>query len=239
MKNYRADLHIHSCLSPCAELEMSPRNIIRSAEQSGMDIIGICDHNSCENVPYIMKSAENTAIKVTGGIEVTSREEVHILALFDTEEELFKMQDFIYAKIYGYNDEYRYGDQVIVNENDEVIDFNRRLLIGAADISIEGIVDRIHELNGIAIASHIDRERFSILSQLGFVPEGLHLDAYEVSTREELVNYQGRYSPLVVFSDAHSLGRIGSEHSSFYMEGPNLDEIGKAFTGTGGRAVFA
>ncbi len=218
MKNYRADLHIHSCLSPCAELEMSPRNIIRSAEQSGMDIIGICDHNSCENVPYIMKSAENTAIKVTGGIEVTSREEVHILALFDTEEELFIMQDFIYANIYGYNDEYRYGDQVIVNENDEVIDFNRRLLIGATDISIEGIVNRIHELNGIAIASHIDRDRFSILSQLGFVPEGLELDAYEISTREELPNYQEKYAPLVVFSDAHNLGRIGGKHSSFYMK---------------------
>lgn len=235
---YKTDLHIHSCLSPCAELEMSPRNIIKTAKKYGLDIIGICDHNSCENVPYVKKSAENEGIQVTGGIEVTSREEVHILALFESEEDLFSLQKIIYDNLHGSNDDRLYGDQVIVNENDEVIDFNKRLLIGATELSIEAIVNKIHELNGIAIASHIDRDNFSILSQLGFVPEGLQINAFEVSTKEKMDTYRDTYSPLVTFSDAHNLNNIGKNYTNFYMEQASLTEMSKALVGEDGRMVF-
>ena len=88
MKTFRGDLHIHTCLSPCAELEMSPKNIVQQAKNIGLDIIAICDHNSCENVPFVKKTAEKEGLNFIGGMEVTSREEVHILALFDNEEEL-------------------------------------------------------------------------------------------------------------------------------------------------------
>ena len=82
IKEFKADMHIHTCLSPCADLEMSPRNIIKEAKKKGLDIIGICDHNSAENFPAVEKSANKEGIKVIGGIEITSREEVHVLALF-------------------------------------------------------------------------------------------------------------------------------------------------------------
>ena len=137
MRTFKADLHIHSCLSPCAELEMSPKNIVREAEKYGLDLIGICDHNSCENVPYVIKSAEGNKLKVIGGMEITSKEEVHVLALFATEEDLFTMQKIVYDNLHGTNDEKRYGDQVVVNEKDEVVDFNKRLLIGATDLSVK------------------------------------------------------------------------------------------------------
>lgn len=238
MKTYKTDLHIHSCLSPCAELEMSPQNIVREAKRYGLDIIGICDHNSCENVPYVKRSAENDGLSVTGGIEVTSREEVHILALFDNQEDLFSMQKIIYDNLPGTNDEKLYGDQVIVNENNEIIDFNKRLLIGATELSVEKIVDLIHELNGLAIASHIDRKSYSILGQLGFIPAGLKLDALEVSSNERIDTFKDEYFPIVTFSDAHSLNNIGKSFTNFLMAQANLEEMGKALIGKEGRKVF-
>jgi PHP family Zn ribbon phosphoesterase len=217
---------------------MSPRSIVRKAKDNGLDIIGICDHNSCENVPYIKKSAEIEGINVTGGIEITSREEVHVLALFDDEEALFSMQEIIYNNLEGNNDEKLYGDQVIVNENDEVVGFNNRLLIGATELSIDDIVNLIHDLEGIAIASHIDRDSFGIISQLGFVPEGLKIDAFEISARDKIDILKDTYFPLVMFSDAHCLNNIGKNHSIFLMAEANLKEMSKALSGVDGRKVI-
>lgn len=238
MKTFKADLHIHSCLSPCAELEMSPRNIVSEAKKMGLDVIGICDHNSCENVPYVERSAQGKGIKVIGGIEITSKEEVHILALFGTKEELFEMQKIIYDNLDGTNDERLYGDQVVVNENDEVVDFNKRLLIGATDLSIEEVVNHIHKFNGVAIAAHVDRPSFSIFSQLGFLPEGLKVDALEVSSKDKINLFNNLSLPLVMFSDSHKLETIGRTHTNFSMNEINLDEMKKSFLGEDGRRVF-
>lgn len=237
MKRFKADLHIHTCLSPCAELDMSPRNIVREAIKRGLDIIGICDHNSAENVPYVKKSAENKGLTIIGGMEVTSREEVHILGLFDNEEALFAMQQIIYDNLPGSNDEKRYGDQVVVNENDEVMDFNRRLLIGATELSIESIINRIHELHGLAIAAHVDRESFSLISQLGFIPEGLAVNALEVSRKEKTGDFKNSGFPIVAFSDAHFLNDIGKRFTNFFMERVNLEEIRKSLGGEANRKV--
>jgi len=235
---FKADLHIHTCLSPCAELEMSPRNIVQRACERGLDIIAICDHNSGENAPYTSRSAENTDLTVTYGMEITSMEEVHILALFENKQTMLSMQSLVYEHLQGVNIDDLYGDQVVVNEHDEIMGFNQRLLIGATGLTVERIVHEIHELGGIAIAAHIDRESFSILSQLGFVPEGLNLDAFEISAPERLEEYGDDYQPLVSFSDAHTLEGIGSSYTKFYMEAANLTEMGKALHGEQGRGVF-
>ena len=237
MKTYKADLHIHTCLSPCADLEMSPRNIVREAIKSGLDIIGICDHNTCENVPYVQKCADNFDISIIGGIEVTSREEAHIIVLFDSADALFAMQKTIYDHLAGTNDERLYGDQVVVNEKDEVVNFNKRLLIGATELSIENIVARAHDLNGLAIASHVDRPSFSVISQLGFIPEGLQLDALEISDRNRIDIFKGMSLPLVTSSDAHCLNHIGKNYTNFTMECVNLEEIRRSLLGQEGRKV--
>ena len=238
MKTYNVDLHIHTCLSPCAELEMSPRNVVAQAKRVGLDVIGICDHNSCENVPYVKKSAAADDLGVLGGFEVTSREEVHLLAFFDNEEELFTMQRIIYRNLHGRNDEQLYGDQVVVNEKNEVVEFNERLLIGATELPIEDIVNSIHELHGLAIASHVDRENFSILSQLGFVPPGLHVDALEVSTKDRIEEYRDLPFPLVSFSDAHRLDSIGRNVTMFSMRELSLDEMRMSLLGEDGRKAM-
>jgi hypothetical protein len=239
MREFKADMHIHTCLSPCADLEMSPGNIIREAKKKGLDIIGICDHNSAENFPALEKSASTEGIKAIGGIEITSREEVHILGLFGTEKDLFCMQEAVYSSLRGVNDEERYGLQVVVNEKDEVLGYNNRLLIGATEMSVEEVVDLIHEYNGIAIASHVDREGFSIITNLGFIPEGLKLDALEImepALREKID--RDRDFVFITSSDAHVIDDIGKRYSCFLMKESTFEEIRSCLCKENGREVI-
>lgn len=224
------DLHIHSSLSPCAEMEMLPTRMIEEAKMKGLDAIGICDHNSVENVLSVRKAGEKRGIQVIGGIEVTSSEEVHILGFFDDNDNLFEFQDIVYKNLKGINDEEKFGIQSIVNENDEFISTNKRLLIGATELTTEKIVDAIHCLDGLAIASHIDRPNFSIISQLGFIPEGLKLDALELSPNHEpqITNYENYGLPFVSFSDAHRLDEIGRVFTFFMLKEASIKEIKKA-----------
>ncbi len=239
MKEYKADMHIHTCLSPCAELEMSPRNVIKEAKKKGLDIIGICDHNSAENFSAFERSASSEGIKAIGGIEITSREEVHILGLFGCDKDLFSMQETVYSSLDGVNDEERYGLQVVVNEDDEVLGYNNKLLIGATALSVEEVVDLIHSLNGIAIASHVDREGFSIITQLGFIPEGLELDALEIMepALRNTIN-PGADCVFITSSDAHVINDIGKRYSCFFMKESTFEEICKCFCKENGREVI-
>ena len=240
LKEFKADLHIHSCLSPCADDEMSPQKIVEQAKINKLDIIGICDHNSAENVPATRKTGERENITVIGGIEASSQEEVHILALFNNAKDLFEFQAVIYERLPGFNDEKSFGKQLIINENNEIIGSNNKLLIGATSIPLQKIVQTICSLGGLAIASHIDRGHFSIISQLGFIPEGLPLDALEFSpncdcSKRNLENYG---FPLVTFSDAHFPEDIGKSFTIFLMEEANISEIRKALSGEDGRRVM-
>ena len=240
LKEFKADLHIHTCLSPCADDEMSPKNIVEQAKIKKLDIIGICDHNSAENVTATRKNGERRDITVIGGIEVTSQEEVHILALFNCEKDLFGFQTVIYEKLSGFNDDRVFGKQLIVNENDEIVGINDRLLIGATSLPVNEIVQKIHDLKGLAVASHIDRERFSIIGQLGYIPEGLQLDALELSPHyarreKSLEDYE---FPVVTFSDAHFPEDIGKSFTVFLMEKATIDEMKKALSGKDGRRIM-
>jgi PHP family Zn ribbon phosphoesterase len=238
VKEFKADLHIHTCLSPCADLEMSPRNIVSAAKRKGLQVIGICDHNSAENVPAVEKNAAREGITVIGGMEVTSKEEVHILALFGSEEALLSLQGIVHENLHGTNDEERYGQQVIVNEEEEVIGFSPRLLIGATDISIERLVDLIHEREGLAIAAHVDREGFGIIGQLGFVPEGLPLDALELADPSKRDRIPLKvHLPFITSSDAHKLEDVGRRSTSFLMQAANTAEIRRCLAGAEGRCV--
>ena len=190
LKQFRADLHIHTCLSPCAELDMTPSAIVRHAVIKGIDIIAITDHNSTENIAATQRAAENTTVTVLAGMEICSSEEAHILALFDSFENVIKLQNIVYSKLLpGENDERRFGDQVVVNEKDEVLDFNKRLLIVETSLYAQEILMLIHFWGGLAVASHVDRDAFSIISQLGFIPDDLQFDALEMSSNIEKSRY--------------------------------------------------
>lgn len=243
LKTFRSDLHIHTCLSPCAELEMSPLAIVQTAVENGIDIIAITDHNSAENVVAARKAAENTDLTVLAGMEITTAEEAHILALFDDTGSILRLQEIVYENLLlGENDEKRFGEQIVVNEHDEVTGFNKRLLIGATELSVYSLLNTIHALGGISIASHIDKDVFSIISQLGFIPDNLKFNALEMSchmSRERAEQSFAQYNlyPWVSSSDAHHLIDIGKRTTVFHMNEPTLGDMVSALNSVGGRMV--
>ena len=237
MREIKADLHVHTCLSPCAEPEMVPTAIVDQAKRMGLDIIGICDHNSAENVGAVLEAGRRKDFPVIPGMELTSREEVHVLGLFRDEVGLSALQKLVYANLPGENDPELFGQQTIVDEHDEVIGSTTKLLIGATGFSLEETVHVIHEAGGLAIAAHIDRERFGLVGQLGLVPEGLEVDAMEVSPYAELEGWPD-YT-VVTFSDAHVLRDVGRSSTSFLVEEASLEEIGKALRNEDGRGIVA
>lgn len=242
LRSFKADLHIHTCLSPCTELDMSPQGILNAAAGQGIDILGICDHNSSDNSLAIIKAAKNMNITILPGMEVTSQEEVHVLALFDDIANALKLQKRVYENLPGRNDEETFGMQVIVNEKEEVLGFNERLLIGATTIPLDKVVQLIHSLTGMAIASHIDREAFSIIGQLGFIPDNLELDALEISPRVTLAEARKRYPndyPITCSSDAHYPDDIGKGYTSFLLEAGTVSEIKKALKNENGRKLIS
>ena len=237
LRGFRCDLHIHTCLSPCADLDMSPAALVEKAILEKLDIIAICDHNASENVEYVIKAAENKPLFVFPGMEITSKEEVHIVALFEKVEDLKEIQGIVYGSLKGTNREEIFGCQPIVNEVDEVEGFNDRLLIGATGLSLHQIVELIHTMKGLAIAAHVDRESFSILGQLGFIPSDLELDAIEISSVRGKQNPEISGYPIITSSDAHFINDIGTRITTIYMERPSIYELKLAMLGREGRFI--
>lgn len=242
LKKYRCDLHIHSCLSPCADLDMYPRALVARSIETGLNVIGICDHNSAENVRYITAAARGTDLTVFPGMEITSREEVHVLSLFDNIEPLFELQGVVHDALPGMNDEKVFGCQAIVNEQDEVEGFCDRLLIGSTTLPLETIVDSIHRLGGLVIAAHVDRDSFGIIGQLGFIPDTLRLDALEVSRKTSLAGARKQFAelnryPLITSSDAHRITDIGRVWTELELEKATIAECLMAFKGQSGRRI--
>ena len=242
LRKFNTDLHIHTCLSPCSDWEMSPKNIVDKSIDKQLDIIAICDHNSAENVQAAIRLGEKLGLCVLPGMEICSREEVHILGLFRAVEQARAMQEFVYAQLPGENQTELFGHQVIVNEKDEVCGEVSKLLIGASRLSLQDIVDKIHKLGGLSIASHVDRPSFGIIGQLGFIPADLSLDGLEVSYRVPLKDVRKKVPgtmnfPCISSSDAHFLDDIGKVKTVFTLAAPTFDEIHLAFKGKDGRRI--
>jgi len=242
LKKIKADLHIHSCLSPCSDWDMSPKKIVQKSLEQQLDLIAICDHNTAENVAATMREGARQGIAVLPGMEICSREEVHLVTLFKSIEADLKMQEFIYKHLNGNNQPEVFGHQVVADEHDQVLGENPRLLIGATGLSLIDVVEKAHHLGGICISSHVDRPSYSLIGQLGFIPENLHLDAVEVSFRVPLKKARtevpgiGNY-PCVTSSDAHFLDDIGKVWTEFILAAPSLEELIMALAGKDGRHI--
>lgn len=221
---------------------MYPRAVVDKSIAEQLDIIAICDHNAMENVQFVLRSVEGKPLTVLPGMEITSSEEVHLLALFDTLDDLMKIQNIIYDHLSGTNREEIFGCQAIVNDLDELEGFNDRFLLGATKLSLLEIINHIHEFNGLAIASHIDRESFSIIGQLGFIDPDIPLDALEITHRTGIRNARSRYPelsrfPFIESSDAHFIKDIGQGFTTMFLERGTIAELKMAFKHRRGRYI--
>lgn len=239
LERYTMDLHVHTCLSPCGDSESVPTRIVRAALEAGVDAIAVCDHNASENVSPVQGAAEGKNLTVFGGMEITSQEEVHILGIFDDAGSLEKMQELVYSNLAGTNNREVFGPQYIVDEEDYVEGYNDHLLIGATNLSLDAVISAVRDFGGLVIASHIDREAFGLISQLGFVPEGLDLDAVELSKnyKKSTYSFEGIGYPFVTFSDAHHPEDIGTSVTVFVLEQPTVEELRMACAGAEGRGI--
>jgi len=236
MRVYASDLHIHTCLSPCADVEMSPGNIVRTAMAAALDIIAVTDHNSGKNVRAVTEAAAGLPLTVIPAMEVQSREEVHLLCLFGSLEALEEWDASIYSYLPEvHNDPAIFGHQPIVDKEGYVLRFEERLLISSLDISLGEIVKGVAERGGICIAAHVDREAFSIIHQLGYIPPDLPIDAVEITAGQRGKAPEGY--EMVMTSDAHELSAIGQRRTLFLLEAPTLGEIHQGLRREGGRRV--
>jgi len=222
---------------------MHPQALVHRALEKKLDMIAICDHNSSANVPYVIAAAVGKNLKIIPGMEITTSEEVHLLALFESLSCLTKLQTIIDQHLFGENDENRFGVQAIVNELGEVEGINNQLLIGATDLSIDILLDTIHQLEGLAIPAHIDRESFSILSQLGFIDDNAHFDALEISRLTGIEQGRRKYGdlgnyPFLTSSDAHFIKDIGTSATNILLAEPTFAELKMALQKQNGRHIL-
>jgi PHP family Zn ribbon phosphoesterase len=244
LKEYRADLHIHTVLSPCGDLEMSPVNILASARKNQIHILGITDHNHTGNAWLLNEMAEADHILVIPGAEVTTREEVHCLTYFRTKDSLDLFQQFLDEKLIRIqNHPEKLGYQVLVDREENVVAEVEYYLGSSIDASVEEVEEMVHALGGIFVPAHIDRKKNSIYSQLGFVPSGLVCDALEISWRTHPDDFLPLHPEisgqrLTRSSDAHFLADIGRVTSVFVLENLTLDEVWMAFQDENHRKIL-
>lgn len=242
MRFFPADLHIHTALSPCAENEMTPPAIIAAAKVKGLEIIGICDHNSAENVRAVAEAGAAEGITVLGGIEVQTVEDVHVLTFLRHPDALNIWQEEVYSALPEVeNDEARFGEQLIMDSCGRVTGKLCTLLLCSTSMSVDYVSRRVSELDGLVIPAHVDRPSFSLIRNLGFVPDGLELCCMEISRNISPDTARTRFPsiarfPLVKSSDAHRLSEIAG-YTDFFMEGAMWDEILLALRLAKGRYV--
>ncbi len=210
-----ADLHIHSCLSPCASPDMTPNNIVNMAYLKGLQAISVCDHNCARNLPAVKAAADAHGLVFIPGIEVETREEVHVLTLFPSLEPAMEFGEWVYNSLPNIeNSPSFFGEQLIMNEEDKVIGMETRLLLQSTTRSIDEVVSRCREFGGVPIPAHINRSANSLLHILGFIPPNLALTSIEVCAQFTLVGVEISRYHVLYDSDAHTLGSI-SEPNHF------------------------
>jgi PHP family Zn ribbon phosphoesterase len=243
LRFFSADLHIHTCLSPCAELEMLPELIVGRAQELGLQIIAVTDHNSVANVASVVNAARGTGVTVLPGAEVQTREEVHMVTLFDTLEQALSWQEQIYANLPPLkNDEALFGEQLLLDAAGEPAGYLDRLLLTSTDFSVEDVVQRVRELDGLCIPAHVDRTMYSIIANLGFIPPELEVVGVEISVNIGPVEARRRFPQLENYSliangDAHRLKEM-VRRTTFKMVAPTVAEISLALRGLEERGVW-
>lgn len=242
MKTVRADLHVHTLLSPCADTEMIPPLIVSEALSRQIGLIAITDHNASANAGAAIKAASETGLTVLPGMELQTREEVHVLCLFDTLEQLNTWQEVVNSTLPDLENNIEFfGEQFVVDETGDFIRREHRLLLTSSSLTFNEAWQGVTDLGGLFIPAHINRKQNGLLANLGFVPpetpvEGLEISRH-ISPQDALMKFPfiKRY-PLIQSGDVHLLDSfLGS--TTFTLEAPTIAEIRLALKGQDQRAV--
>lgn len=216
MNEYLYDLHIHSCLSPCGDNDMTPNNIVGMAAISGLEIIAITDHNTCKNAPAVLKVAEEAGILAIPGMELCTSEEAHIVCLFESLEGAMEFDRYIYDNMpHIQNKPDIFGEQRILDENDELTGTLDDLLLVASFIGADEVKALCEQYGGTAFPAHVDRDSYSVTAALGSIPpEGGYTFA-EVTREADLDAVKLMYPELcgmgiVRDSDSHYLDTLAT-----------------------------
>ena len=223
----RVDFHIHSCLSPCASLDMSPRVIVERSRAAGMDCIALTDHSCVENLPAFHEACAEVGMACLYGTEVTTSEGPHVLCLFDQLDRGLEFGRMVYDRLPPYpNYPERFGEQPIVTVDEEIVGFVEKLLFNATDISFFDLVSMVHDAGGLCIPSHIYREVHGAIPYLGFMPD-LPYDAVEaIGEVEPEVAAQW---PVARFSDAHEIDHLARRFTEIETEDFSVPSLRTAF----------
>jgi len=219
---FAVDFHIHSALSPCGDDDMTPCNIVNMALLKGLDIIAVTDHNSCSNLPAVMDVARENGLMVIPGMEVQTKEEVHIICLFKRIEGAMKFAEIVYNSLPDIkNNEEIFGRQLVFNAADEIIGKEEKMLLSGTILSVNDVFVLVRGLGGICIPAHVDRMGFSIITNLGFIPPNLKVKTIEISKKISPEAAFLKFPFLrkfkhVVSSDAHYLQDISERE--FFIE---------------------
>lgn len=214
MVNLTYDLHIHSCLSPCGDDDMTPGNIVGMAAVKGLDVIALTDHNTCRNCPAAMAIGQQYGVMVIPGMELTTIEEVHAVCLFPTLQAALQFDAFVYERLIKFpNREEIFGRQLLYNEEDEIAGTEPMLLISSVNISFDELWDLVCSYDGVMFPAHIEKSANSLIANLGFVPPDSKFKTAELKDLKKLhsVKQTNPYLEtcrIISNSDAHYLEDI-------------------------------
>jgi PHP family Zn ribbon phosphoesterase len=244
LKKFKIDLHNHSVLSPCGGLEMSPVAVIDRAKELGLDMIAITDHNSCKNCQAYYELGKQEGLVVICGVEIQTMEEIHVVALFSSVAEAMRFDEEVYEALLPIenNPDY-FGDQVIVDKDENIIGIEDRALINSVIWDFETTVNKVKEYDSICFPAHIDAQTNSVISQLGFLPPNLAIDGVGITARCNISSFlaENKYlANLTVIrnSDAHYLNDMGSGSCFARLEEASFSELKKAFAKQEGREII-
>ncbi len=222
MTKYYYDLHIHSCLSPCAEDDMTPNNIAGMAALKGLNMLALTDHNSCKNCPAFFKACKNYGIIPIAGVELSSAEDIHLVCMFPTLDAAMDFDRELELHLPSINNRPDiFGNQLITDEEDEVVSTEKKLLISATDMWLSEAVEMARKHGAHVRPAHIDRESNGIVSVLGDIPLDYGFNCFELNDGNNFELYKKRFpfltkENIIVSSDAHRLWEI-NEAENYVM----------------------
>jgi len=243
LRTLTADLHLHTVASACAEPEMTPTRIVRRAQELGLDLIAVTDHHSVENVKAVRGAAAACDLRVLPGMEVQTREEVHVLCLFDEMDRALSWQAWIWERLPDLpNREAFFGVQRVVDAAGNLLGTNGRLLQTSVSLSFEETLESAEAWGGIALPAHVDRPRYSLFANLGMIPQGVGLAGAEISRNITAPEARQRFPSLaglglIQSGDAHRLSEM-IRTTRLVLEEPSVHEIRLALRGEAGRKVL-